>query len=103
MVVVLIKTTLRSDADRTAYSTLEAEMFELVQTMPGFLGANSYTSAEGEEIGIVRFESLETLRAWREHPDHLVTQQRGRTEFYASLAIEVCEVVRSYGFTHPND
>jgi heme-degrading monooxygenase HmoA len=49
---------------------------------------------------VIRFESLETLRAWRKHPDHLVTQQRGRAEFYASLTIEVCEVVRSYGFTH---
>jgi heme-degrading monooxygenase HmoA len=45
---------------------------------------------------MVRFESLEALRGWREHPDHLVAQRRGKSEFYASYRIEVCEVVRAY-------
>jgi heme-degrading monooxygenase HmoA len=98
MVIVLIRTKLRAGADHAAYEALNAQMYELVQTMPGFLGVSGYASPDGDEIGIVRFESLETLRAWREHPDHVITQQRGRTEFYASLQIEVCEVVRAYGF-----
>jgi heme-degrading monooxygenase HmoA len=98
MVIVLIRTQLRPDCDRTAYEALNAEMFELVQTMPGFLGVNGYASADGDEVGMVRFESLEALRAWREHPAHLATQQRGKSEFYASYRIEVCEVVRAYDF-----
>ena len=49
-----------------------------------------------------RFESLEALRAWREHPEHLVAQARGRSEFFASYQVEVCEVVRAYDFTYPN-
>jgi heme-degrading monooxygenase HmoA len=98
MVVVLIRARLRLDADRSAYEALNAEMYELVQRMPGFVGASGYASPEGDEIGVVRFESHEALRAWREHPAHVVTQQRGRAEFYASLQIEVCEVIRSYRF-----
>ena len=45
-----------------------------------------------------RFESLEALRAWKEHPDHLIAQMRGKSEFYASYRVEVCDVVRAYEF-----
>ena len=98
MVIVVIRTKLHPQADRAAYEALNQQMFALVQTIPGFVAADGYTSSEGEEIGLVRFESLEALRAWREHPDHVVAQQRGKSEFYMSYTIEVCEVVRAYDF-----
>jgi len=98
MVVVLIRTKVHPEADRAAYDALNAQMFALVQTMPGFIGAAGYSSSESEDVGVIRFESLEALRAWREHPDHLVAQQRGKSEFYASYTIEVCQVVRAYDF-----
>jgi heme-degrading monooxygenase HmoA len=99
MVIVLIRTKLRADADQAAYEALNAQMYGIVQQMPGFLGVNGYASADGDEVGIVRFESLEALRAWREQPEHVETQARGRAEFYASLQIEVYELVRAYDFT----
>lgn len=98
MVIVLIRTRLRADSDRAAYDALNASMFELVQRVPGFVAASGYAGGTGEEIGVIRFASLEALRAWREHPDHLVAQERGRAEFYASYTIEVCEVVRAHSF-----
>jgi heme-degrading monooxygenase HmoA len=97
MVIVLIRTKLRAEADRSAYEALNAGMFELVQRIPGFVGAAGYASG-GDDIGVIRFDSLAALRAWREHPEHAVVQQRGRAEFYASYTIEVCEVVRAYDF-----
>ena len=98
MVVVLIRTKVRPEADRPAYTTLNELMFELVQSMPGFVAADRYASSDGDEVGVIRFTTLEALRAWREHPDHLAAQQRGKSEFYASYTIEVCEVVRAYHF-----
>lgn len=98
MVIVLLRTRLHATADRAAYGALGARMFELVQRLDGFLGADEYTSSDGETVGVVRFASHEALRAWREDPEHLLTQQRGKTEFYASYTIEVCEVVRAYDF-----
>lgn len=98
MVIVLIHTQMQPGADRAAYDALNARMFEIVQTMPGFLGAGGYASPDGDDIGMIRFESLEALRAWREHPEHLIAQQRGKSEFYASYRVEVCEVVRAYDF-----
>jgi heme-degrading monooxygenase HmoA len=75
-------------------------MTALVQTMAGFVSMTGYASDDGDEVAMFRFASLEALRAWREHPEHVVAQQRGRDEFYASYQIEVCEVVRAYGFKH---
>jgi len=98
MVIVLIRTRMRADCDRSAYDALNASMFELVQRMPGFISASGYATGDGDELGVIRFTTLEALRAWREHPEHVVTQQRGRAEFYSAYTIEVCEVVRAYSF-----
>ena len=98
MVIVLIRTKVHPEADRVAYDALNERMFQLVQTMPGFIAADGYTASEGEDIGVIRFDSLEALRNWREHPEHAAAQQRGKSEFYASYTVEVCEVVRAYDF-----
>ena len=72
-------------------------MYELAQRIPGFLSATGY-AGDGEEVGVVRFDTLDALRVWREHPEHAVAQRRGRAEFYTSYTIEVCEVVRAYDY-----
>lgn len=100
MVIVLIRTKLRPEANRAAYDALNEQMYGIVQTIPGFIGAAGYSSADGEDVGVIRFATLEALRAWREHPDHRIAQQRGKSEFYAAYTIEVCEVVRAYDFTN---
>lgn len=99
MVIVFVRTKLRSDADRTAYDALNEEMYRLVQRMPGFIGATGYASSNGEDVGVIRFTSLDTLAAWRDHPEHLAVQLRGRAEFYAAYTIEICQVVRAYDHT----
>ena len=98
MVIVLIRTQLRPDADVAAYEQLDARMFELVQTIPGFVSARSYGSDDGDRISLIRFASAEALRAWRDHPEHREAQRRGRDEFFASYDVEVCEVTRGYEF-----
>jgi len=99
MVIAFVRTKMHPDADRAAYDALNERMLKLVQTMSGFIAAHGYASSEGEEIGVIRFDSVDALRAWREHPEHLQAQRRGKSEFYASYMIEICEVVRAYDFT----
>jgi heme-degrading monooxygenase HmoA len=102
MVIVLIRTRLRPDHDRAAYQALNGTMFELVQRIPGFVSVAGYTG-DGEEVGVVRFATLAALRAWREHPEHLVAQERGRAEFYSQYTIEVCDVIRAHDFVVGTD
>ena len=98
MVIALIRTQLRSGADLAAYEQLNAQMFALVQQLPGFISARSYRADDGDEISLIRFASADALRAWREHPEHRTTQARGRAEFYAAYDVEICEVTRAYDF-----
>ena len=101
MVIVLIRTRLRSDADVTAYEQLNARMDAIAQTIPGFVSAKAYRSGDGDEISIVRFASAEALRTWRDEPEHRDAQRRGRDEFFAAYDVEVCEVARAYDFVRP--
>jgi heme-degrading monooxygenase HmoA len=98
MVIVLIRTILREGADVAAYGQLAARMDELVRTIPGFVSATDYRSGDGDEISLVRFQSADALRAWRELPEHVEAQRRGKQEFYAAYDVEVCELARAYSF-----
>jgi len=98
VVIVLIRTQLRSDIDAPAYQALDARMSELAQSIPGFVSARSYASDDGDRLSMVRFASADALRTWREHPEHRETQARGREEFLAAYDVEVCEVTRAYDF-----
>lgn len=102
MVIVIIRTRMREDADREAYEALGARMYELVSAMPGFVSAEDY-AGDGESVSVVTFASAEALRAWRELPEHVEAQRLGRERFYASYEIRVCELVRAYGSPAPGD
>jgi heme-degrading monooxygenase HmoA len=97
MVVVVFRITLRPDLDVADYEATGERMVELVSGMPGFVGMD-YAEVEGGELLVVRFESHETLAAWRNHPEHLEAQQAGRERFFSHYSIEVCDEVRSYEF-----
>ena len=48
---------------------------------------------------IAEFDSLESVDAWKVHPEHLVAQRRGREEFFADYRILVCNLIRTSDFT----
>jgi heme-degrading monooxygenase HmoA len=98
MVIVLIRTKLRPDADLHAYEQMDARMYELVSAMPGFVGAKGYKAEDGESISLIQFDSHEALLAWRHHPEHEVAQRAGRERFFASYDVRVCTVERTAVF-----
>ena len=57
-------------------------MHELVERIPGFISIKAYTGEDGEEIDLVRFANEDALKVWKEQPEHLEAQRRGREEFY---------------------
>src|SRR2546421_11196858 len=79
-VVVIFKTHLREGADSEAYRKMSRRMHELVEQIPGFISIKAYTG-EDVEIDLVRFANEEALRTWKEQPEHLEAQRRGREEF----------------------
>jgi heme-degrading monooxygenase HmoA len=96
MVVTVFRSRLKSSPS-AALQELGQRMYELAAAMPGFISYKDFAE-DGESLAIVEFESLETLEAWRRHPEHVAAQQRGRDEFFSEYLIQVCTPVRDYSF-----
>jgi heme-degrading monooxygenase HmoA len=102
MIVTIFRSRLRPE-NEAAYHEEAERIWALAQTMPGFVSLKTFQAEDGERVSIVEFESAETMRAWREHPEHLKAQAMGRELFYSEYQIQVCPVIRQYGFTRPAD
>lgn len=99
MVIVVFKNKPRQDIDRAEYEATFGHMYQLASAMPGFISIDGYAAEDGSELAVVKFESEETLAAWKNHPEHVKTQERAREEFYESYSIIVGEVIRDYTFS----
>ncbi len=96
MMVVFFKTQPRADIDAGGYQKAAQRMYALASKMPGFLSFKRYSSDDGDAFAVVKFESEEALEAWRNHPEHVEIQRRGREEFYDYYWVQVCKSVREY-------
>jgi heme-degrading monooxygenase HmoA len=97
MVIVLFRSRL-TDAAGTDYSEMAAEMLARAKTYPGFIDFKSFKADDGERLSVVRWESEELLRPWREDERHRVAQRAGRERWYENYHIEVAELLRSRDF-----
>ena len=78
MVVTVFRSRLRDGVDMAALEALGARMYELASAMPGFVSYKDFAAQDGELLTLIEFESMDTLTAWRDQPEHRVAQQRGR-------------------------
>ena len=101
MVVVVFRSRIREGVDGDL-AVVGQRMYELASGMPGFVSYKDFAAPDGENVSIVEFESHETLAAWRDHPEHKLAQERGRTDFFAEYRIQVCTAVRDYSFRRSN-
>lgn len=97
MVITIFRSRLRPE-NQAAYSEMADKIHALALEMPGFISIKTFSASDGERVSIVEFESEETLRAWREHPEHKIAQKLGQTTFYSQYQIQTCQVIRQYGF-----
>lgn len=97
MIVILFRSKLTPEAG-TDYQAMDAEMQSLVRKNPGFIAAKSYRADDGERLTIVWWKDEESLRQWREHPDHRIAQATGRNKWYEYYRMEVASVTRTSEF-----
>jgi heme-degrading monooxygenase HmoA len=100
MVLVLFRSRLHPAAGDD-YHEMAAEMLATAQGMPGFIDFKSYQAEDGERLSVIRWQSLETMAQWRDHPRHKIAQQAGRESWYQSYRIEAAELVREAAFDRP--
>lgn len=94
----VIFTSLRTAGDN-GYGGMAEAMARLAAAQPGYLGVESAR----EEVGITvsYWDSLDAIAAWKRDAAHLVAQQTGRDDWYASYRVRICRVEREYGFDKP--
>ena len=69
-------------------------MVELATRQPGFLGVESARNEIG--ITVSYWESLEAIRQWKAHAEHLAAQRLGREKWYRAYKTRICLVERDY-------
>jgi len=94
MVVVTFRNRLAAGIDEQEYGQRAGKLFAIVSAMPGFRGLRSFTAADGERLSLIEFDSLESLAAWRDHPEHREAQRLGKEQYYAEYHLQICELVR---------
>jgi heme-degrading monooxygenase HmoA len=93
MFVVIFRATARHlDAE---YSTTAARLRELALTRFGCLEFVALTEGS-QEVALSYWPDEASIRAWKQHADHLMAQQLGRERWYSSYRVEVAEIQRQY-------
>ena len=79
------------------YDELAKKMLELAAAQPGFLGVESAREANGLGITVSYWRSRAEIAAWKQHSEHQLAQQRGRTEVYTDFRLRIAVVESESG------
>lgn len=90
----MIFTSLRSPGDN-GYAVMSKRMGELASQQPGYLGLESARDEVG--ITVSYWVDDSAAAAWKQVTEHLIAQERGRSDWYVDYRVRVATVQRSYG------
>jgi len=97
----VIFTSIRTAVDDEGYARTAERMVELAVAQPGFLGIDSARGSDGLGITVSYWDSLESIRRWREQAEHRLAQRDGKAKWYARFQLRICRVEEAYGFEKP--
>lgn len=78
------------------YSEMAELMEQLAQQQEGFLGIESARTEIG--ITVSYWKDLDSIKKWKANTDHLLAQQKGKSDWYNSYTIRIALVERAYDF-----
>lgn len=91
----VIFSSIRTDHQQ-GYADMADRMVELAKQQPGFLGVES---ARGElGITVSYWKDLDSIRKWKQHAEHRMAQEKGKSTWYQSYQTRIARVERDYGF-----
>ena len=99
MFVVIFRATARQlDAE---YSATAARLRELALSQFGCLEFVAVNEGD-QEVALSYWPDEASIRAWKQHTDHLMAQQLGRERWYRGYSVEVAEIKRHYHAETPH-
>jgi heme-degrading monooxygenase HmoA len=90
MVITIFRSRLDTK-NEAEYRPLAERMREIAMSMPGLVSFKSFAADDGERLSMIVFDSVETQKAWREHPEHREAQRLGWASFYSEFSVVVCD------------
>jgi heme-degrading monooxygenase HmoA len=93
MVMVIFRARIRKLDDE--YVRVAARMRELAIAEFGCIEFHA-VSEGAEEVALSYWPDEESIRRWRNHPEHLLAQQTGRERWYESYSVQVARITRQY-------
>lgn len=90
--LVVIFTATFSNPDEE-YQQTASRLRELALSKYGCLEFRS-ACEDNTEIAISHWPDEDHIQRWKQDPEHLAAQKRGREKWYASWQIEIAEIVR---------
>lgn len=80
----------------TGYDDTANRMMELAQQQPGFLGVESARNEIG--ITVSYWKDLASIKKWKEHAEHTIAREKGRSDWYKAFKTRIAKVERDYEF-----
>lgn len=91
----VIFTSRRTDGDND-YNEMAVLMESLSKKQDGFISMNSAKNEVG--ITVSYWKTLEAIKNWKQHTDHVIAQQKGINNWYKWYNVRICKVEREYEF-----
>lgn len=81
--------------DLDGYEDMARKMRKLVEKQPGYIAMHH--SMEGkQEVTISYWEDLESIKAWKQQPEHRAAQELGRSKWYANYEVQFAKIDKFY-------
>ena len=95
--VVIVEFELRAGAESEFEFALKL-MQEQVKKYNGFLGETPCYSLDNNKkfVSLFYWRDRESMKAWRDDPEHVKIQHLARKKIFAWYKIRVCELEREY-------
>lgn len=78
------------------YEEMADKMVALASKQPGFLGLESARDSLG--ITVSYWESINSIKAWKNNVDHKLAQKLGKEKWYSSYKTRITKVEYDYDF-----
>ena len=91
-----IFTSQRRDTSDDKYGATAEALVHRFHQLPGCLGVESAESPDGFAVTVAYFADEDSIRAWKEDPEHLKAQHLGRTTWYSHYDVRFARVGREY-------
>ncbi len=73
-------------------------MYRMAAEQPGYLGFESSRDQNDFAISISYWKDLKSIANWKQVADHLVAQEKGKSDWYEEYRVRICRVEREYGW-----